>query len=85
MSSSSIVIDSESIAEHRHDKYPSCTIPRELPVKDKNYDAIRNRIYRHVRETITSSVVVFACLALYKIFGVHAWWIQFVQKILLTP
>ncbi|RJR18825.1 MAG: hypothetical protein C4581_05755 [Nitrospiraceae bacterium] len=84
MSSSSIVIESKHIAEHKLDKYPSCAIPPKLPIKDKKYEAIKIRIYRHVRETIISSAVVFACLALYKISGLCDWWLAFVSRILFT-
>ena len=84
MSTSSIVIESKDIPEHKHAWDPSVVHTR-LPIRDKKFEAIRIRIYRHFIEAIKSSVVVFACLALYKITGVHAWWIQFVHKILFTP
>lgn len=85
MSTSSIVIESKDIHEHERAENRRLIVPARLPIKDKTFEAIKRRIHRHFIEAIKSSVVVFACLALYKIAGVHALWIQFVQKNLLTP
>ncbi len=84
MNTSSIVIESKNIPEHKHAQDDEVVVSRRLPIKHEKYEAIRMRIHRNFIETLKSSVVVFACLALYMITGVHAWWIQFVQKILST-
>lgn len=84
MSTSSIVIESKDIPEHKRLADNRVVASRRLPVKDGKYEGIRIRIYRHLTETIKSSVIVFVCLALYKITGIHDWWSQFVYKILFT-
>jgi hypothetical protein len=85
MSTSSIVIESKDIHEHERAEDRRVSVPARLPIKDKTFEAIKLRIHRHFIEAIKSSVVVFACLALYKIAGLHAWWIQFVHKMLFLP
>jgi hypothetical protein len=84
MSTSSIVIESKDIVEHKHAQDHRVVVSRKLPINDIKYEAIRIRIFRNLVEAMKSSVIVFACLALYKITGVHAWWTQFVQKYFFT-
>ena len=85
MNTSSIVIESKDFPEHQRVQDHRVVVPQKSPVKDKKFVAIRRRIYRHIIETIQSGVLVSACLAVYKITGLHDWWIQFVLKILSTP
>jgi len=85
MSSSSIVIESKDVSESRQTRDHRVIVPTGLPGENKKFEAIKNRTYRHITESIRSSVVVFACLALYKITGAHAWWIRFVHNFLVAP
>ena len=85
MSTSSVVIESKDIPEHAQVREQRVIVPARVPIRIKKFEAIRMRICSHFIETITSSVVVFACLGLYKIAGIHAWWIQFVHKLIFIP
>ena len=85
MNTSSVVIESKDIPEHAHARKQRVIVPAKVHTRDKKFEAIRMRMYRHFIETVTSSVVVFICLGLYKIAGVHAWWIQFVHKLIFIP
>jgi hypothetical protein len=85
MSTSSILIESKDYSEHKQAEEKRVILPFRLPMKNNKFEAIKLRIYRHFIETVKSSVFVFACLALYKISGLHALWIQFVHKILIAP
>ncbi|MBI5665465.1 MAG: hypothetical protein HZC49_10355 [Nitrospirae bacterium] len=85
MSTSSVVIESNEISKHKHIQDHSVVVPAKLPIKGKKFEAIKIRLYRHFIETMKSSVAVFAALAIYKISGIHAWWIQVVQNMLSRP
>lgn len=82
MSTSSIFIESKDYPEHKQAEEKRVILPSRLPMKNNKFEAIKLRIYRHFIETVKSSVFVFACLALYKIFGLYDMWIQLVKKVL---
>ena len=83
--STSIVIESKDLPEQEGAQEHRDIVTPKLPNKDKKYEVIKLRIYRQFTEVIESGLLAFACLAVYKITGLHAWWIQFVNKMLPMP
>jgi hypothetical protein len=83
--STSIVIESKDLPERESAQKRRDIITPKLPSKDKKYEAVKRRIFRQFSEVIESSLLVFACLAVYKITGLHAWWLHLVNRILSMP
>jgi len=85
MGTSSIVIESKDFPERKHEQDHGIVVKQEQLVKSKTFEIIRRRLHRQFLEVFKSGLLVFAFLAVYKITGLHVWWIQFVDKILSIP
>jgi hypothetical protein len=80
MSRSSTLLVQNKLTGLKYTKDHSVVINRGKLEKNSKFKALRLRVYRHILETIVSTLMVILSLALYKVTGLHAWWIQIVAK-----
>jgi hypothetical protein len=85
MSTTSVVVEQKKILGRVHVESDNAIFDRKISVKNNKFKALRISIYRHILETAVSSILIFAFLAVYKISGLHAWWVHQVGEITLTP
>ena len=81
MSSTSVAVEQKSIPKQQVIKERRTDIARRRPSKSSNYGWLKAKMYHQAVETAKSVLLVFACLSVYKLTGLHDWWMHFVGKL----
>ncbi len=81
MSTTTVLVEQDKYSRHIYAKQYKTDKDRKTKVKNKSYQVLRRRIFGTFIETIKSVLLIFICLLLYKITGLHAWWIHLVGQI----
>ena len=82
MSTTTVLVEQDKYSRHIYAKEYKTNKDRKVSVKNKSFQVLRRRIYRTIIETIKSILLIFVCLLLYKVTGLHAWWIHLVGQII---
>ena len=54
------------------------TVDNRIPVKSNTLNVLGRMIYEDILETVKSTLIIFAILALCELAGLCDWWIQLV-------
>lgn len=52
------------------------------PVRNKKFKGHMFNFYRHMLDVANSVLLIVILLALYRITGIHSWWMRLVEKIM---
>ena len=85
MNTTSVLVEQKKILESARSKSDNDIADRKISAKNRKFKTLRLRIYHHVLETAVSSLLIFALLAVYKISGLHVWWVHLVGEFTLKP
>ena len=79
--STSVAVEQKNIPEQQVISERKKVIARRKPSKSSRHSWLKVKIYNQALETVKSILLVFACLSVYKLTGLHDWWMHFVDKL----
>ncbi len=79
MSATSILVK-QKLPESKFAKDHRVSVKQTVPVKIRKVKVSKFKKYRPTLELIGTTLLTFAVLALYKVSGLHDWWIQLVRQ-----
>lgn len=82
MGMASIVVEQHKFPENVCTEDAKVIADSEIPVKSKKVKGHIFNFYHHMLDVIKSILLIVAVLALYKITGIHAWWVHLVGNIM---
>ncbi len=82
MSTTSVLFEHKEYTGHIYAEERTTNKDLKEPEKNKLFQVLRRRIYGTIIDTIKSALLIFVCLLLYKVSGLHAWWIHLVGQII---
>ena len=85
MSTKSILIEQKELLRLNYEEGAKVIKDEKTPVKRKKSEVFRVKVYGGIQEIIKSTLLIITFLAIYKVTGLPAWWMQLVGKITSIP
>ena len=85
MSTKSILIGQKELLRLNYEEGAKVIKDEKTLVKRKKSEVFRVKVYGGIQEIIKSTLLIITFLAIYKVTGLHAWWMQLVGKITSIP
>ena len=85
MSHSTVLIDRKNFQALEYTEDHKEVVVQKPLIKSKRNGVLRLKIYRQIVNTIISVLMIFACLSVYEVTGLHDLWIQLVGQITSLP